>query len=142
MHLSPGAATTLKQLLRFGVVGVGLNAALFGVYLGLAGRYLNPKLAMTGVYAAGVVLGFVLNRRWSFSSPALRQGLRYAGLRYALVCIGSYGVNLGALVLFVDRLGWPHRWVQGTTVLVIAGASFVLNKFWVFGAPNPADHGR
>lgn len=78
----PSAVTTLRQLLRFGVVGIGQHGTLFLVYLGLAGSGLNLKLAMTADYVAGVVLGFVRNRHWSFSS---RNTAQQEGLRYVLV---------------------------------------------------------
>lgn len=44
----------------------------------------------------------------------------------------GYLVNLTALYLCVDRLGWPHEAVQGAMVFVVAALLFVLQKFWVF----------
>jgi putative flippase GtrA len=128
------AATTLGQLLRFGLVGVGVNAALFAGYLVLVDHGVDPKLAMTAMYVAGLALGFVLHRQWSFASrgPARREWGPYL-----VVCIAGYLLNLAVLALCVDGLGWPHGWVQGAMVFVVAGVNFALNKAWVFRAPSP-----
>lgn len=123
------ASTTFAQLLRFAFVGVGVNAALFVVYLALVGLGLGPKLAMTSVFAAGVALGFALHRRWTFASHGAAHR---EWLPYSTVCAAGYLLNLAALALCVDRLGWPHAWVQGAMLFIVAGATFVLNRAWVF----------
>ena len=127
-------STTLAQLLRFGLVGVVVNAALFAGYLVLVGHGADPKWAMTAMYVAGLALGFVLHRRWSFAS---RGAARREWGPYLVVCIAGYLLNLAVLALCVDGLGWPHGWVQGAMVFVVAGVNFALNKAWVFRAPSP-----
>ena len=135
-HKTPpqcAAVTTLQQLLRFCVVGVGLNVSLFFVYLLLVDTGATPKIAMTAVYVSGVTLGFMLHRKWSFVS---RSAPMQDWVGYVAVCLGGYVLNLSVLWLCVDRLGWAHGWVQGAMVLVVAGLTFSLNKVWVFRASS------
>lgn len=129
---------TSGQLLRFGVVGVVVNSGLYAAYLAMVGAHVAVKLAMSLAYGCGVVLGFILNRRWSF-----RQSGRPRGdvLRYLAVYLAGYLLNLAALAFFVDMLGWAHQAVQAVMVFVIAGSVFLLQKHWVFrpsrrGAPR------
>ncbi len=90
-------------------------------------------LAMTAVYVAGTALGFVLHRLWSFGS---RGAVHREWGAYVAVYGAGYVFNLAALAFCVGLLGWPHAWVQGVMVFVVAATTFVLNKFWVFRAPR------
>lgn len=137
LHAPLGAATdatgaTGRQMLRFGVVGVGVNLVLYLAYLALVERHVDVKLAMSLVYAGGVVLGFVLNRRWSFRRRGRLGGDVPA---YVAVYFAGYLVNLAALALFVDGLGWAHQAVQAAMVFVVAAGTFLLQKHWVFRVP-------
>lgn len=136
MPFGGASRSTLGQLWRFGVVGVGVNLALYAVYLALVDAQVGVKSAMSLVYAAGVGLGFVLNRRWSFRS---RASSPREALAYGSVCLAGYLLNLAVLALLVDVWGWAHQPVQGAMVFVVAALAFVLNKHWVFGAAEPSN---
>lgn len=124
---------TLWQLLRFVLVGLALNVLLYLSYLGLVDRGMKPMLAMTAVYMAGIALGFLLHRHWSFS---IRRVVHREWGAYVAICFAGYVVNLVVLASCVGLLGWPHAWVQGVMVFVVAGLTFALNKIWVFRAPR------
>ena len=53
---------------------------------------------------------------------------------YLAVYIAGYLVNLSALVLFVDVIGFAHEVVQAVMVFVVAALTFLLQKYWVFRA--------
>ena len=127
------APSTLAQLLRFGVVGVAVNLLLYTAYLALVNAQLGAKTAMSVTYAAGVVLSYRLNRRWSFGRSA---GPRSDMVRYAALYSAGYLLNLGALRLFVDEMGLRHQLVQAVMVFVVAVLTFGLQKVWVFRAPR------
>jgi putative flippase GtrA len=44
----------------------------------------------------------------------------------------GYALNLFALLLLVDYLGWSHEWVQGAMIVFVAVILFLLQRFWVF----------
>ncbi len=121
--------TALGQFLRYGVVGLLSNAALYLAYLALTAAGMEVKLAMTLLYALGVAQTFVFNKRWSFRHDGLHGP---AFVRYCVSYGLGYVINLLALFVLVDRLGYPHRIVQGLLMVYLAVMLFLLQKFWVF----------
>jgi hypothetical protein len=59
-------------------------------------------------------------------------------LKYILIYSLAYLLNLTALLVSVDNLGYPHQVVQGVMILSIALMLFLLQKFWVFRASTTA----
>jgi putative flippase GtrA len=122
-------ASARKQFFRYALIGLASNALLYGAYLALTLVGMEPKLAMTVLYAAGIAQTFVFNRRWTFRHGGSR-GPAFA--RYCAAYALGYVVNFLALLLLVDRLGYAHQLVQGVMVVLLALALFALQKFWVF----------
>lgn len=121
----------LGQLLRYGVVGAASNLAGYLVYLAVTYMGVEPKTAMTFLYAAGATFGFFGNRQWAFSHTG--SFWRAAG-RYALAHCCGYLLNFSLLYVFVDRLGYPHQAVQAVAIFVVAGFLFVAFRYFVFRA--------
>ena len=123
------ADATFGQFIRYATVGLGSNIVLYLAYLALTAAGIESKLAMTLLYVLGVVQTFAFNKRWSFRHGGVRGAtfVRYCA-SYAL----GYLINLGVLLVFVDRLGYPHQAVQGVMILALAILLFLLQKYWVF----------
>lgn len=91
-----------SRVLRFGAVGLlntalGYTVILAGLALGLGDILSNA----TG-YAAGLVMGFFLNRNWTFGgTDEFRRG---TAQRYGCVFLIAYGLNL-AIVLAARSAG-------------------------------------
>ncbi|MBL8452970.1 MAG: GtrA family protein [Zoogloea sp.] len=128
-----GKAAT-GQLLRYAVVGIASNALLYLAYLALTSAGVEPKLAMSLLYALGVIQTFYFNKTWSF-----RHGGTHgpAFIRYCISYGLGYLFNLVALYVLVDRLGHPHQRVQGALILCTAALLFLLQKLWVFRSTSP-----
>lgn len=120
---------SMRQLIRYGLVGVASNAAIYIVYLFITYLGVEPKTAMTLVYIIGASIGFVGNRKWTF---AHRGDSTSAALRYVLAHLFGYLLNFLILFTFVDRLGYAHQWVQAVAILVVAGFLFIIFKYFVF----------
>lgn len=118
--------------MRFAVVGLASNAVLYLLYLGLTAAGFGPKLAMSLVYAIGVIQTFYFNRIWSFRH---QDRVHSTFTRYLLAYAFGYLLNFFLLWLAVDGLNLPHQGVQAVAVLVVAMSSFLINKYWVFAAP-------
>lgn len=58
----------LRPLVRYGVVGVASNGALYVAFLLLLQLAVRPEVAAGICYGFGVCLSYVLNRAWSFQS--------------------------------------------------------------------------
>ena len=123
------AGVVRVQFFRYVVVGLASNAVLYAAYIALTEFGVEAKLAMTLLYLAGVAQTFVFNKRWSF-----RHGGTHAPafVRYCAAYAIGYAINFVVLLLLVDRLGYPHRIVQGIMIVCLAVMLFVLQKFWVF----------
>ena len=119
------------QLSRYAVVGLVSNVVLYGAYVLLTHWGVEPKLAMTVTFALGITQTFVMNKGWTFS---YRGSNSHAYVRYWIAYGAAYVLNFLLLVVFVDRLGFPHQIVQGVLILAIASLLFVAQRFWVFRA--------
>lgn len=125
-----------NQFLRYAVVGLLSNAAIYGSYLVLTYWGGEPKLVMTGLYVVGILQTYILNRRWSFRFSG---ALAPAFFRYTAAYLLGYLVNLVGLWVLVDRVGLPHQWVQGLMIVLVAAMLFACQKFWVFRVPPKSD---
>jgi putative flippase GtrA len=127
--ISPGSPPISKQFLRYATVGVVSNLVLYALYLVATGLGIAPKVAMTALYAAGVLQTFLFNKRWSFRDRG-PEGI--ALLRYCAAYASGYALNYAMLAVLVDVLQLRHEYVQGVIVLLIAVYLFVLQRIWVF----------
>ena len=119
----------MRQLIRYGFVGVVSNTAIYAVYLLITYLGVEPKIAMTLVYIVGAFIGFVGNRKWTF---AHHGGSFCAIIRYFLAHIFGYLLNFVILFTFVDYLGYAHQWVQAVAIVIVAGFLFIVFKNFVF----------
>jgi putative flippase GtrA len=124
------------QFIRYGVIGLGLNAAGYAAYLTLTHTVLGSRSAMTITYFFGVLIGFLLNRRitFRFDGDSRQALMRYIGA-YAI----GYGINFAGLWLFADYYGVPHEIVQGAVMVVLVVVLFLLQRYWVFPG-RESDH--
>jgi len=125
----PGVHGALGQLRRFATVGLVSNLLLYGAYLGLTSLGMAPKLAMSALYAFGVLSTYAVNSLWSFGRPRLsadtfKRYLSAQGLGYVF--------NFGLLWGLVDQLHLPHQAVQALAIVLVAVLLFALNRYWVF----------
>src|SRR3989338_6341008 len=119
----------MRQLIRYGLVGIVSNLTIYFVYLLITYLGVEPKKAMTLVYIIGASIGFIGNRKWRF---AHRGNSSSAALRYVLAHLFGYLLNLLILFTFVDRLGYAHQWVQAMAIIIVAGFLFIEFKYFVF----------
>ena len=130
------------QFLRFGIAGVATNLLLYLTYLALVGLGLQYPLAMTVSYVAGVVLGFRIQRQWTFR----HRGPRAApAVRFLFVYAAGYLLNLLGLYLLVEHARAGPASAQAMMVIVVAMCLYLAQKHWVFrtrdlgpGAPVPS----
>jgi putative flippase GtrA len=125
------------QFIRYSLVGVASNGIGLALYFLLTGLGVGPKSAMTGLYLLGVLQTFFFNKRWSFGH---RGDLGWPFVRYCVSYAVGYLINLGGLILLVDRWGYSHRLVQTLMVPTLAVLLFCLQKFWVFGVGSDSQN--
>lgn len=117
------------QFARYVVVGLASNLLCYLVYLALNGLGMDPKLAMTILYAVGVLQTFFFNKRWTFRQQGAVPTALY---RYCTVYGLGYLLNLAVLYVLVDLHGFAHQVVQAAMIIVLAVLLFISQKYWVF----------
>lgn len=128
-----------RQAMRFFIVGVFTNVSLYIVYLLITWLGLDHKLAMTLVYISGVLMGFTLNRNWSFRH---RGHISHGFMRYSVIYAVGYLVNLTGLYLLVDIAGYPHQIIQLLIAIMLAVMFFILMRLWIFNDKHKEESGH
>ncbi|WGS54150.1 GtrA family protein [Paraburkholderia sp. D15] len=124
---------TSKQLARFVAVGIASNAILYVLYLAATSIGIGHKVAMTALFALGIVQTFVFNKKWSFQHSGSNGS---AFIRYLGAYCAAYCINLAAMMIFVDRYHISDRLVQAVMIVVVAAFMFVAQRLWVFPASS------
>lgn len=119
----------MRQLIRYGLVGVVSNLTIYFVYLLITYLGVEPKTAMTLVYIIGALIGYIGNRKWTF---AHHGNFTSAALRYVSAHFFGYLLNYMILFVFVDRFGYAHQWVQAVAIIIVASFLFIVFKYFVF----------
>ena len=122
-------ALPIKQLIRFGIVGVISNMAGYLIYLLITSAGVDPKITVSLLFPIGTILNFVGNKKWTFGSSGSNL---QTGFRHILVFAVGYILNILMLLFFVDYLGFAHQLVQFIAIFVVALYIFVAMKFFVF----------
>jgi putative flippase GtrA/SAM-dependent methyltransferase len=119
----------MRQLIRYGIVGLLNNAAIYLIFLLVTYWGVTPKIAMSFLYVVAAVASFIWNKNWTFSYSGR---VNRSFTRFVLAHIGGYLINLLILLVFVDRLGYSHQAVQAVAIFVVAGFLFIAFKYFVF----------
>jgi len=114
---------------RYAVTGLASNGLLYVLYLVITFAGVPPTLALTVVFAAGVIFSYTVNRSWSFKS---RRNHRQAFSRFVLLYVGAYFLQLGIFRLAIDFAGLPHQIAQLIGVVVVALLLFFVLTYFVF----------
>lgn len=128
----------IQQLVRYCVIGMGSNLAIYLLYLLVTYLGTTPRKAMTMSYLTGACVGFVANRKWTFS---YRGSLATTIGRYAIAHLMGYLINFSMLSFFTSCLGLPHQFVQAAAIAVVAGFLFLTFKYFVFPADKSDTRG-
>lgn len=128
-------SSTLRQVLRYGVVGVVNNLMGYLVYLLITWLWLDPKVAVALMYPAGAVTAYLGQARYTFAC----SGHTVRGIaRYIFAHVAGCGANVMMLYVFSDLLGYPHPFVQAAAIVMVAGILYLLFRYFVF--PNRLLH--
>lgn len=125
--------STLRQVIRYGVVGVLSNLLGYLIYLLITFFWLDPKVAVSILYPVGAATAYFGHSKYSFSYQG--QGIS-PFLRYVAAHFVGYGVNILMLFMLSDKLMLPHQVVQASAIFVVGGILFLMFKYFVFPYPE------
>lgn len=118
-----------RQFLRFLIVGSANTVATYALYVLLLNLGLHYRVAITLDYVVGILVGFALNRWWTFKNKA-HPGKTLA--RYALCYVGVFIANFILLSGFVE-LAHMEEWLAQIPAIGIATIlSYIGQRAWVF----------
>ena len=119
----------LHNVVWFGLVGSAAALVHFGVFL-LTIPWVSPEVANVLGFAVAFVVSFVGHRILSFSdaTTTARQSLG----RFAAAALAGFACNGLVFVALLRGLGLPAKLALCVALLVAAGQSFFLSRFWAF----------
>ncbi len=138
MTRPPDPLRSWTAFVRFGLVGgLCFGVGMLGVWLltdGLGWHYLlSTMLAML----AANVLGWLLNRTWTYDVQASRSLAEF--VRYAGVNVLAAGLSLALLALLVSAAGVHYLVACALVALTMAALNFQLHGRWSLKARRDDD---
>jgi len=119
-----------KQLIRFIIVGglsTVLNYSVFSLFYFFGVFYV---LASVVGYVSGLILGYILNRSWSFSSVIDNKKIEF--LFYSLAYLFSLLLSVASLRLAVDNFG-ISPWIGNLIAIAVSTIiNFISLKLIIF----------
>ncbi|WP_181885412.1 GtrA family protein [Trinickia dinghuensis] len=115
---------------RYLLVGLSNTAVGFAViWFALRCLGLGNVAANAAGYSVAFLWSFALNRKWTFyHNGAVRSAL----LRYLLVTLVAYGMNLLVVILLEQRLNPGSLFVQIDGMLTYTVLAYVGARYFVF----------
>jgi putative flippase GtrA len=122
------------QLAKFSIVGLSGYVVNLAVYTALLkGAGFHYALAATCSFVVAVTNNYIWNRLWTFH--AQRGHVGWQGLRFLIVAVIAYGVNLLLLSALI-ALGVDKILSQAIAIVLVTPLNFVGNKLWSFRVPH------
>lgn len=125
---------TVRQFVKYGVVGASNTVLTFVVYTVLVTLGLEYLVAVVLGYCVGSLNSYILNRHWTFQAGHIAHTT--AGTRFALVTGAAIAVNVGLLYLFVHHLGISKIPAQAILTVPLLAVTFPINRWWSFAHPG------
>lgn len=114
---------TLKEAIRFGIVGVAATALHYGIYY-LLQPYINVNIAYTTGYALSFIANFYLTSYFTFGTkPSWRKLMGMGGAH-----IVNYLLHMALLNLFLF-MGITKTWAPVPVFAIAIPVNFLLVRF-------------
>ena len=134
----PALLDEVARILRFGLAGLANTAISIGVILLLERLCgLDPFVANAGGFAVGIIVSFVLHRRFVFRAHRVGAPV----LRYAVMVMSAFLANqlvLAAGLATLPTFAGKTVVAQAVALATYTAVSFLLCRLWVFCLPPPS----
>ena len=119
---------TLRQIFRFGFVGIVATAVHVGVGLGLhEGAGMRPLWANLIAFCCALGVSFLGQTRLTFPDATADGG---AFARFAVVAVSGLGLNQSIVWLVTSVFASPYWLALAIILCTVPGITFLLLKFW------------
>ena len=119
----------IVRYLATGALGASLNvvvAVILTEYVGL-----NYLVSLAICSAMVIVVGFFLNRSWTFRKRGTNVAAEF--FRYALVTGINVPVGLVACAVLVNFAKIPYAYAIAIVAVAFAPVTYVIHRAWTFG---------
>jgi putative flippase GtrA len=118
----------IRQLLRFGAVGIAAMTVHWAVVALLVPLGSQPLLANIAAFAVAFNVSYAGHRHWTFATPHTSHSTFKRFLGVALL---GFALN-EALYYVLLRAGMEYRLALMLVLVAVAALTFVLSRFWAF----------
>jgi putative flippase GtrA len=119
----------LREVIRYGMVGLVNVSVYFSVYTGIVLAGLPYPVAAVGGYLVATTLGYWLHEHWTFRG---RSPSTIAWVKWLATQGSGAALNLALLAIAIDVLGAPAILAQLVLLPVAPCAMFLVGRRWVF----------
>lgn len=127
---------TVRQMLKFGIVGFSTLLIDFGVYIALTRGVPYFRVHYLLANAAAVVIdmtwNFTWNQRWTFRLQGFGGVPQYVS--YFTIAGFGFAGNQLLLWLFVGRLRWYDLFAKCVAIVIIFFWNFFMQRAFTFGS--------
>lgn len=119
------------QIIKYGLVGVVntlITAIIIFVFMNVFG--ISYKISNAFGYVAGFLNSFILNKFWTFKGNQTKTLFQF--VRFAIVFAICYLLQLGLVVLLVEKLNVSENISQLIGMVFYTIIGFVFNKLITF----------
>jgi putative flippase GtrA len=117
-----------REFVRFLIVGVANTLISLVVYRALLALGVWYVVSAPIAWGAGVVNGYVFNRRWTFRAPDTGR----ARALYALFGAAGAGAASLLVLLFVRGAGIGKFEAYLAAIPLVTVSTFLANRYWTF----------
>jgi putative flippase GtrA len=121
----------IRQLARFGAVGVAAMAMHWLVVALAVPLGLKPLLANLGAFAIAFNVSYAGHRHWTFAATTSH---RSTFRRFLAVALFSFALNEGLYYILLAA-GMDYRTALLLVLVAVAAITFVLSRYWAFRNP-------
>lgn len=143
MHIRSISENTLRQFVRFGMVGVTNTLVSYAIYVAVLQGFRIAGVQCAYDYIVASVTAFVLSVLWSYmlnSAFVFKKQRSFltvlSEIAKSYISYGLSGLVIANLILYalVDGLGISAYLSFFLVLVVTVPMNFILNKFWTFKA--------
>lgn len=124
----PGNWLELIRFLAVGASGYVVNLVTFAICVHAIG--IDYRLAAVLAFLVALTNNFVWNRHWTFDAREGHAGAQ--AVRFVVVSVGAFLVNLGVLELLVAGADVAKVPAQALAIIAAMPVNFLGNKLWTF----------
>jgi len=122
--------SVLRRFARFAVVGAlatAVHVAVFTVAVEFANT--EPVTANALAFVAAVLVGYVLNRHWTFGAGEETHARLW---RYTIAALAVLALNSAIMFAVAHVAHWSPYIGLALSIMLAPPISFALNQYWVF----------